>query len=203
MGRLGAVTVLAIDTSSLRRTVAVAATREGGLIRAEVRIGARVDESLPPIVAALIDPAPEAVVVVTGPGSYTGLRAGMAAALGVAHTLGVPLHGVGALQVVASGVADRPSRLWAAADAGRDGVFLAECEAAVEGWRSGTPRRVSTLALAGEVAASPGVRVASCDPLLAEDLIAVDPAVGLAGAVAGSLATDPLRAAGLSAEYLP
>ena len=43
-----------------------------------------------------------AVVVVTGPGTYTGVRAGMAAALGIAHARGLPLHGIGSLEVVAS-----------------------------------------------------------------------------------------------------
>ena len=51
----------------------------------------------------------EAVVVVTGPGSYTGLRAGMAAGLGLAHALGIPLHGVSSLEVAARSAPDGES----------------------------------------------------------------------------------------------
>lgn len=48
----------------------------------------------------------DAVAVVTGPGSYTGLRVGMAAAKGLCYALQKPLIGVGTLNILAHSVAD-------------------------------------------------------------------------------------------------
>lgn len=66
----------------------------------------------------------DAVVAVTGPGSYTGLRAGLAAALGVAQSLGLPLHGVSALEVVAAAAPAALAEFLAVADAGRGGLYV-------------------------------------------------------------------------------
>ena len=83
--------VLAIDTSSRQRTVVVIATPDGTLRRSDVRSGVPVGAAVPESIAALLEPEVTAVVVVAGPGSYTGLRAGMAAALGIAHARDLPL----------------------------------------------------------------------------------------------------------------
>ena len=78
----------------------------GEPIDAEVIRGAPVSASLPRLLGRMLGAVDTAVVVVTGPGTYTGVRAGMAAALGVAHARGLPLHGVGSLEVVACGDPD-------------------------------------------------------------------------------------------------
>ncbi len=78
-------------------------------------------------------------MVLTGPGSYSGVRAGMAAALGVASARHLPLHGAGNLLAVAA--AAKPGdgeAIVAVADAGRGGVYLARFVG-----RGGRPEQVS------------------------------------------------------------
>jgi N6-L-threonylcarbamoyladenine synthase len=67
-----------------------------------------------------------AVVVGRGPGSFTGVRIGVATAKGLAHGLGVPLWGVGTLDAIAWGVAgDRAMLLGVLGDAMRGEVYPA------------------------------------------------------------------------------
>lgn len=63
--------------------------------------------------------------VTTGPGSFTGIRVGVAAARGFALSLGIPAVGVTTLQVVAEQVLeiDPPAPVVAAIDAGRAEIF--------------------------------------------------------------------------------
>lgn len=63
--------------------------------------------------------------VTIGPGSFTGIRVGVAAARGFALSLGIPAVGVTTLQVVAEQVLeiDPPAPVLAAIDAGRAEIF--------------------------------------------------------------------------------
>lgn len=65
------------------------------------------------------------VGVTVGPGSFTGIRVGVAAARGFALSLGIPAIGVTTLQVVAEQVLeiDPPAPVVAAIDAGRAEIF--------------------------------------------------------------------------------
>src|SRR5258707_791196 len=81
----GAMSILAIDTSSRRRGLCVAAARDGALLDHRALTGRHLDRELPPALAALLRDDLDAVACVMGPGSYTGLRVGIAAALGLAH----------------------------------------------------------------------------------------------------------------------
>jgi len=62
-----------------------------------------------------------AIAAARGPGSYTGLRVGLATATGLSVALGIPAYGVGSLDVLAAGlpVWDRPVRAVLAAGRGR------------------------------------------------------------------------------------
>jgi tRNA threonylcarbamoyladenosine biosynthesis protein TsaB len=65
----------------------------------------------------------EAIAVGTGPGTFTGLRIGIATARALAGTLAVPIHAVSSLAALAAGI-DAPLRL-AVIDARRGEVFAA------------------------------------------------------------------------------
>jgi tRNA threonylcarbamoyladenosine biosynthesis protein TsaB len=75
-----------------------------------------------------------AISVVQGPGSFTGLRVGAATAKTMAWALGIPLIAVDALDCVAAqaeramgaGGSERPQALWVVSDAYRGQVFRAE-----------------------------------------------------------------------------
>ena len=111
-------TVLAIDTASRHRLVVLRAGLAGELVAARTASGGA---ALPWLDRCLVELGLSdlgAVVVVTGPGSYTGLRSGIAIGLGVAHTLGLPLHGVSSLEVAARSVPDGRTEILALVEAG-------------------------------------------------------------------------------------
>jgi tRNA threonylcarbamoyl adenosine modification protein YeaZ len=190
--------VLCIDTSSRRRVVALRASRGGHVEKSDVRFDVPVGVALPQALDGLVDADIEAVVVVLGPGSYTGLRAGLSAALGIAHPRGLPLHGVRTLDAVAAGwaaVAD--GRGMVVVDAGRGAVYAADC-AAVDGrWEAGPPRRMALSDLM--LFSGP---IASTDELPVAGLVPVDPASALAASVPRALASSPLPSSGLAATYI-
>lgn len=61
------------------------------------------------------------VAVTVGPGSFTGLRVGLAFAKGLGAALDIPVVGVGVLEALA---APHPGLVFAALDARRDQVYL-------------------------------------------------------------------------------
>lgn len=71
----------------------------------------------------------ERIGVTVGPGSFTGLRVGLAFAKGLSSALGVPLAGVGALEALA---AEAEGLVFAAIDARRDQLYL-------QGFEDGRP----------------------------------------------------------------
>lgn len=95
---------LSIDTAS--EVASVALSREGSLV-AEITWRCRRNHTveLLPTIERLLGQAGEekgalsAIFVVTGPGMYTGLRVGISVAKGLARALGLPLVGVGRLEL--------------------------------------------------------------------------------------------------------
>ncbi len=65
------------------------------------------------------------IAVAVGPGSYTGLRVGMALAKGLALANGLPLIGVPTLDIVAFAFGQREGQLMAVVEAGRRRVSVA------------------------------------------------------------------------------
>lgn len=122
--------ILAIDTAS--RALSVALGDAGGVAFAAHQMRSRGQaEHLMPMIergfratgCAARDLSGLAVTV--GPGTFTGLRIGLAAARAMRVALGIPLFGMTALEVLAAGAARRfPDRpVLAALDARRDQVY--------------------------------------------------------------------------------
>ena len=129
---------LGIETSSSRGSVALldAGTLVG---RAEHRQPSSHAELILPLIDRLLAEAswPRAsldrIVVGIGPGSFTGLRVGLALAQGIALGLDCPLIGIGSLRAMAAATPEtRPSLRCPVLDARRDELFIALYERDVE-----------------------------------------------------------------------
>ena len=163
--------ILAIDTATDWIGLAL---HDGAVVLAEFGWRSRRTQTieLAPAVAQLwsrtgVGPADlNAVAVAIGPGSYTGLRVGLAFAKGVALSQKLPLVGVPTLDIVAGAVCRLETDLVAVAEAGRTRLWAGQYQWATKrGWdRLGEPmltnweelveRLQVPVAFAGEIDAS-------------------------------------------------
>jgi tRNA threonylcarbamoyl adenosine modification protein YeaZ len=125
--------VLAIDTALAACSAAVLDTEHGGIVAAESLPMTRGHaEALMPLIARVMDQAGLAftdldrVAVTTGPGSFTGLRVGIAAARGIALATGKSAVGLSTLFAYAAPqmAADDRIPVVAAIDARHGHVYL-------------------------------------------------------------------------------
>ena len=107
----------------------------------------------------------EAIVVVNGPGSFTGIRVGLSTAKGLAEGAGIPLIAISRLALLAN--ASGLPHVLAAIDAGRGEYYVGE-------YRNGN--KVSGMLLNSTdtvaVAKQPGAGVLVCDESRADDVSA-------------------------------
>lgn len=105
------------------------------------------------------------IAVAIGPGSYTGLRVGLALAKGLALANQTPLLGISTLDIVAASFWAAPGQLWVVAQAGRSRICTAPYEwengrgwqtsqsPTIESWDSLLPQLEGRVTFAGEVTA--------------------------------------------------
>ncbi len=77
----------------------------------------------------------EVVAVALGPGSFTGLRVGMAVAKGLALSLGIDIVGVPTLDFLTYQFAHQSRRVWGILRAGRDRIYAAGYHKAGGRWK--------------------------------------------------------------------
>lgn len=112
--------ILALDTATHLGTVALLEEREGQLhllAEASASVDSRHGETLLPHLSDVLSRGalrPQDLTMIAvgiGPGSFTGVRVGLATAKGLALALKIPLVGVSTLDVVAAGAGDHASLL--------------------------------------------------------------------------------------------
>jgi tRNA threonylcarbamoyladenosine biosynthesis protein TsaB len=130
--------LLAIDTSGRLGSIALARGHEDGscdVIEVVRLAGGTFSAQLVPQVAALLSKHGftkrdiDAFVAASGPGSFTGLRVGLAAIKALAEILGKPIAAVSLLEVLAL-AGGAKGTVCAALDAGRGEVYSGEYEVA-------------------------------------------------------------------------
>jgi len=174
--------VLAIDTALAACSAAILDTEHGGIVASESLPMARGHaEALMPLLQRVMAAANIAlsdidrIAVTTGPGSFTGLRVGIAAARGIALAADKPAVGLSTLAAYAAPhmAADESFPVVAAIDARHGHVYLQVFSA---GGRSFTAPRLATLGEAAQAAAASSASiVGSAAQSVAAALSAADP----------------------------
>lgn len=115
--------ILAFDTSTAACTVALF-DRDGGCLAArDEQIGRGHSERLVPMIAEVVgDHRPNTILVGVGPGSFTGIRVGVAAAHGLAIGWSAEVLGMSSLALLAAGT-DGGEAIAAVVDGGHGELF--------------------------------------------------------------------------------
>lgn len=168
--------LLGVDTSGKQGSIALA---EGDAKRFTVLevvpiAGGTFSAQLIPQIAALLSQHGkrkedlEGFAAASGPGSFTGLRVGLAAVKALAEVLGKPIAAVSVLEALAA-LSGESGRVLAALDASREEVFVGEYEVGSEVRLVGEAllKQQEFLARAGS-----GVQIVTCDDAIASLLAA-------------------------------
>jgi tRNA threonylcarbamoyladenosine biosynthesis protein TsaB len=165
--------ILLIHTAGGEGSVALADTEAAqAIVATEVLPGRTSSERLVPAVRRLMEGLGwrlgelAAVVVVHGPGSFTGVRVGLSAAKGLSEAGGVPLVAVSRLALLAAAVHEGGGPVHAVLDAGRGEFYYGEYVGR---------RCLREVLMGGEDvrAAVGGGVVVACEAKVAEGLVAL------------------------------
>ncbi|HET8946785.1 MAG TPA: tRNA (adenosine(37)-N6)-threonylcarbamoyltransferase complex dimerization subunit type 1 TsaB [Candidatus Polarisedimenticolia bacterium] len=173
---------LGIDTATRRGSVALA---PAGSVRLLQPGGGHAPELLEAIEALLTAAGAGAkdlagIAVALGPGSFTGVRVGLATAKGLGYALGIPVAGLSSLEILARAAGLAPGALVCAAiEAGRGEVYAARFRVVQEGVERLT-----------DDAASPPARVA--ETLEGREFVAGDGAARVVAAAPDRLVPAPV-----------
>ena len=167
--------ILLIDTCGETGTVAVASSDAAAATQTATLPGRTASERLLPTIRDIASPldALGAIVVVHGPGSFTGVRVGLSAAKGLCEALEVPLIAISRLAVMAHASELPPeTRVHAVLDAGRGEFYVGI-------YQNGICLREALLTrdeLMAEIAETRnGLTVVACEPAVVEALPALSP----------------------------
>ncbi|MEP2744342.1 tRNA (adenosine(37)-N6)-threonylcarbamoyltransferase complex dimerization subunit type 1 TsaB [Bauldia litoralis] len=136
-GYCATMNLLAIDTALEACSVGVAAAGNDPVLISETigrghaeRLFGMIESAMAEAGLAYADL--DRIAVTVGPGSFTGLRVGIAAARGLALVIGCPVVGIGTLAVIAASAREAagPVPVWATLDARRDEVYVQSFDAA-------------------------------------------------------------------------
>jgi tRNA threonylcarbamoyladenosine biosynthesis protein TsaB len=131
--------ILALETTGTAGSVA-AAIDCNILLENELRRSVRSAQSLAPAVKGLLEQVGwrpqdvELVAVTVGPGSFTGLRVGVATAKVFAYAVGAEILGLDALQTIALAAPDEVGEVSVAIDAQRGDVVAGSFRRGTDGW---------------------------------------------------------------------
>jgi len=141
---------IAIDTST--ETASLALSQDGEIL-AEVtwRCGQNHSAQLLPCLSHLLDKgklsldSADCVIVARGPGSYNGLRVGISTAKGLAFSLGIPVIGIGTLEVEAYPHAETGLPVCPVFNAGRGEIATAMYRMKRNKWHQLVAEQVTTV----------------------------------------------------------
>lgn len=123
--------ILAIDTSTRRGSVALYLSSTGEVLEFTADVKKVHAERLLPSVDFILNQSGfhikeiDLIAVSTGPGSFTGLRIGLATAKGLSFSKGIPVKGVSTLEALANRELIRGGIVCPIIDAGRSEIYYA------------------------------------------------------------------------------